>query len=35
MILIAKIAVACGFNLNWTFDPLTAWKRREPMIWKR
>lgn len=34
IIRIARIAVAFGFNLNWTFDPVTAWKRREPMIRK-
>ena len=35
MIWIARIAVAVGFNLNWAFDPVTAWKRREPMFWKQ
>ena len=31
MIVVARRAVALGLNLNWVFDPATAWKRREPI----
>ena len=29
MIIVARMAVALGLNLNWVFDPVWAWKRRE------
>lgn len=30
MIVLARLAIAYGINLNWVFDPVTTWKRREP-----
>jgi hypothetical protein len=34
MIMVARLAVALGVNLNWVFDPGQAWKLREP-FWLR
>ena len=28
---IARVAVWLGLNLNWLFDPVTAWRRGEPV----
>ena len=28
----ARAAVALRLNLNWIFDPRTAWQRREPLL---
>lgn len=35
MIAIARIARRCGINLNYVFDPLTAYHRRQPLIMRR
>ncbi|WP_181318166.1 hypothetical protein [Pseudogemmobacter blasticus] len=29
---IVRIAVRLHLNLNWIFDPVTSWKRREPLL---
>jgi hypothetical protein len=31
MMAVARLAVTFGLNLNWIFDPVTAWRRREPV----
>lgn len=31
MFLTARVALRLGLNLNWIFDPLTAWRRGEPL----
>lgn len=28
---IARLAVRCGINLNFLFNPVTAWQRGEPL----
>jgi hypothetical protein len=28
--IIAKAARGLGINLNWIFDPVESWRRREP-----
>lgn len=30
-VIIARAAVRLGFNLNYLFDPATAWRRGEPL----
>ncbi|MBC9245163.1 hypothetical protein H4P12_00180 [Paracoccus sp. 11-3] len=29
--IITRIAMRTGMNLNWIFDPVTAWRRKEPL----
>lgn len=30
MMPLARLAARLGLNLNWLFDPVTAWRRGEP-----
>lgn len=35
MMNVVRMAVTLGLNLNWIYDPVTAWRRREPVRMKR
>jgi hypothetical protein len=32
---VARFAILMGINLNWTFDPATAWLQGEPLRLRR
>ena len=34
MMTLARMAVALGLNLNWVFDPITAYRRGERVRWR-